>query len=561
MKTSSALAHANSGPLAFGNRDKAFWALIFIFLTAFFIQSAVSLESESTTWDEPGAIATAYAAFRVHDLTTARERPPLLGLLITWPLRLFAGDPKLPPRPDPSEKGGDLRFSLTFFNSYGNDPVQMTRVARYCVLFLSLFLGGVLALWSRALGGMPAAVLACALFALCPNLLAHSHIAANDMPSTIFVFTALFILEKFWSAPDSTRALWAVISLGLALTAKLSVIINLPLYAGVAAHIWMRAGSTWEKKRLLAHAAILMLTSFFTVGVAMGGRFDYAAYLSGFSKIYGLKNDQYFFYLAGRLSSKPWWYYHLYAAAIKTPLTLLILAASGVLVLQREPKHRRSVFLGLGAVALFVGASCFDRVNLGLRRILPVYPFLILLASQTVRFPVAPALRRRILAALLIFQASSVARAAPHYLSYFNELVGGPARGIYHLDDSNIDWGQGLPALRNWLKVHSGVPVRFVYFGTVNPGSYGVNLPPIPVADICAPQPIVYAISAQHLVNLLRQKGDCSWLNRYVPTERLGGSIYIYDFRAGAPSGFAGDRHTDHGKPSVPMIPGNLPAP
>ena len=64
----------------------------------------------------------------------------------------------------------------------------------------------------------------------------------------------------------------------------------------------------------------------------------------------------------------------------------------------------------------------------------------------------------------------------PHSLSYFNLLSGGPTRGYRHLVDSNIDWGQDLPALAAWQRAHPGAPpMRLHYFGSAAPAAYGVQ--------------------------------------------------------------------------------------
>jgi len=45
-------------------------------------------------------------------------------------------------------------------------------------------------------------------------------------------------------------------------------------------------------------------------------------------------------------------------------------------------------------------------------------------------------------------------RVSPHYLAFFNELAGGPGSGHRVLVDSNLDWGQDLKGLRNWMSDH-----------------------------------------------------------------------------------------------------------
>ena len=105
---------------------------------------------------------------------------------------------------------------------------------------------------------------------------------------------------------------------------------------------------------------------------------------------------------------------------------------------------------------------------------------------------------------------------------------------MYHLDDSNIDWGQDLPSLQRWLDAHPGTPVRLAYFGTARPATYGIELPRMQESEeICAPRRAVYAISAHLLVffeKVARARGvQCSWLGRYRPVDRIAYSMYVYD--------------------------------
>jgi hypothetical protein len=52
--------------------------------------------------------------------------------------------------------------------------------------------------------------------------------------------------------------------------------------------------------------------------------------------------------------------------------------------------------------------------------------------------------------------------------SYFNELVGGPKGGPNHLLDSNIDWGQDLFYLKDWLNAHREVKLEgLAYCGLI----------------------------------------------------------------------------------------------
>jgi hypothetical protein len=495
-----------------------------VLLATFFLQSSLGIESESLTFDEAGSIGSSYLAFRKHDVRLVKERPPLLGLFITLPL-VLAGDPRLPVV-DAEDVVGDAEFGDEMLHDMGNDTIRIVRVCRYTVLALSLALGVALYAWATWLGGGAAGLVALFLFAFCPNLLAHSRIAANDMTCTIFAFLAMFALDGLRRAPTLARAAVAGAALGCALSAKLTSVLLLPLVALVFV----------LDRRLRPRAAVVAFVAVFTVGACMGGTFDYRTYLAGFGSIYRGWSSRYLFYLAGEFSPRPWWYYHLYAAALKTPVPFLLLLPVGAKVLVRRRRDWTEWLLVLGPLVAVVGASCFDPRNIGLRRILPAYPFAILVAAQAVRLDVPRTPKAAVLAALAIWQVVSVVRIAPHHLSYFNELAGGPTRGPLWLDDSNIDWGQDLPSLRRWLDAHPGLPVRFEYFGAARPETYGIELPTMDEAtEICAPQDAVYVVSAHMLVffdKIARVRGpQCSWLRRYHPVDRIAYSMYVYDFR------------------------------
>jgi hypothetical protein len=496
-----------------------------VLLAAFFLQSSLGIESESLTFDEAGAIGSSYLAFRQHDVRLVKERPPLLGLFITLPL-VLTGEPRLPSIVDPGSPFADQQFGDQLLHDMGNDTIRIVRVCRYTVLALSLVLGLALYAWATRLGGAAAGLFALFLFAFCPNLLAHSRIAANDMTCTIFVFLAMFALDRLRRGPTLARAAVAGVALGMALTAKLTSAVLLPV---VALALLLDA-------RLRPRAAVVALVAVATIGACMGGTFDYGTYLGGFRNIYGAASSSYLYYLGGEFSARPWWYYHLYAAALKTPVPLLPLFPIGAVVLVRRRADWTERLLALGPIVAVVGASCFDPANLGLRRILPAYPFAILAAAQAVRLGLPRAPCVALLGLLALWQSASVLRVTPHHLSYFNELAGGPTRGMLYLDDSNIDWGQDLPSLRRWLDAHPGLPARLDYFGTARPETYGIDLPAMDEAtEVCAPRPAVYVVSAHLLVffdKVARVRGpQCSWLHRYRPVDRVAYSMYVYDFR------------------------------
>jgi hypothetical protein len=170
-------------------------------------------------------------------------------------------------------------------------------------------------------------------------------------------------------------------------------------------------------------------------------------------------------YLNGEYSKTGWWYYFPYCFLVKTPLTLIALTGLGAAGLMwrfaRSGGRRRAAFWALvdrtsliwSLLAVYGAAALFTNLNIGQRHLLPIYPPLFILGGAaawwlTRRGPWP----RAMIAALLVLQVAVVASIHPHYLAYFNEVAGGPSKGYLHLSDSNVDWGQDLPSLSQWLR-------------------------------------------------------------------------------------------------------------
>jgi hypothetical protein len=124
---------------------------------------------------------------------------------------------------------------------------------------------------------------------------------------------------------------------------------------------------------------------------------------------------------------------------------------------------------------------------------------------------------------LLIWQAGSVIRIAPHYLAYINELGGGPDNGANLLYESDFDWGQELKGLGEYLQKNSIKKIQFAYFSSADPKHYGIDFEPLP-CDPNAPVSGLVAISATTL------NWECyKWLKNYQPIHKVGYTIFIYN--------------------------------
>jgi 4-amino-4-deoxy-L-arabinose transferase-like glycosyltransferase len=185
-------------------------------------------------------------------------------------------------------------------------------------------------------------------------------------------------------------------------------------------------------------------------------------------------------YLDGQLSQRSWWYYYLLTLAYKVPEGTWLLVLASLAVLATSPRSRAPWFdeltvLAVPAFVLFV-MSVFTNINLGLRYVLPIFPYVYIAAGKLVPWAsgLPPGRGRRaawgLVAAGLAATVAATALIHPHYLAYFNAVSGGPDRGAEHLIDSNIDWGQDLVGLRRWLERNApGERVGLAYFGQINP--------------------------------------------------------------------------------------------
>jgi 4-amino-4-deoxy-L-arabinose transferase-like glycosyltransferase len=218
------------------------------------------------------------------------------------------------------------------------------------------------------------------------------------------------------------------------------------------------------------------------------------AWLYGFASTLGSLNDRPAF-LNGAFSRDGWPWYFPYAMLVKTPLALLALVALGglaALTRRRQDAAAPAASAGFWYAAcplavLFVvywGFAITSHINIGHRHVLPTYAPMFIMAGGAVAWARGRLPRVRIcaVAVLAAWLAVESWRIRPYYLEYFNLLAGGPREGYRHLVDSNLDWGQDLPALKRWLDRNAPggrEPVYLAYLGPGDPNTYGITGRPL----------------------------------------------------------------------------------
>ncbi|MEO8132317.1 MAG: hypothetical protein ABI822_34795, partial [Bryobacteraceae bacterium] len=246
------------------------------------------------------------------------------------------------------------------------------------------------------------------------------------------------------------------------------------------------------------------------------------------------------YYLLGQHSEKGRWYYFSVAFGVKTPVAVvLLLTICVVLVFWKFfsslgnglPALLRGIPLKWYALvipmAVYLAATLASNVNIGIRHLLPIYPFLYILLSASFLTVDFGGSRKIQLAGALIIGAFTVAESAaayPYYLPFFNVLAGGSAQGPRYLIDSNVDWGQDLKRLKTYTDSHGAKDLCLSYFGNVDPTYYGIVSRPLTEqakSDTCD---IAISVNALYSVET-----DNSWLHNKTPDARIGYSIYYYD--------------------------------
>jgi hypothetical protein len=188
---------------------------------------------------------------------------------------------------------------------------------------------------------------------------------------------------------------------------------------------------------------------------------------------------------------------------------------------------QRRVFLLMIPPAVLIIAFVLsgNLKNIGLRYVLPLYPFMCLLGGLG-----AAALWRswRLFgksAAILLLLWAGVeeARIYPDHLAYFNEVAGGPDGGRWWLLDSNLDWGQDLKGLGAWMKANKVDRIFLDYFGRACPPYYGITQE----RDF---EGGWLAVSATNMAGVYSEdKTRYEFLNGVRPEAIIGHSILIYN--------------------------------
>jgi 4-amino-4-deoxy-L-arabinose transferase-like glycosyltransferase len=204
----------------------------------------------------------------------------------------------------------------------------------------------------------------------------------------------------------------------------------------------------------------------------------------------GDERGAYAVYLNGQLRRTGWWYYYLLTLVYKVPEGTWLLVGLSVAILAFVRRSRESwadeIALGTVPLVILVSMSFFTDINLGLRYVLPIAPYVFIATGKVAPWVLGlSGWWKRVMGSLVVGSLGLTILSClwihPSYLAYFNWVSGGPDRVPARLIDSNLDWGQDLVGLQAWCKKNiPGQPIGLAYFGQINPTIFRLRQEPFP---------------------------------------------------------------------------------
>lgn len=448
----------------------------------------------SVTIDEAAHIPSGLSIWYDRDFSLYNVNPPLAKAVATVLLVLrddvsvgFLLAPRVPQLRD--------EFAIACLFSEMNRAAYQKQVVTARLAGLFWLFGGGFLLWRFAsqLYGPASGLIALAMWVTEPFVTAHGALATPDLPGAVAAIAVVYVTWRSVRARGGMRSTLAVsILLGLAILIKLTNLILVPVIVALFIMAPRREGVVGFRVRRCGHVLAAGTLSFVTIWCGylfdgVGTRWDDLPLRSKlFSRVFddinrftsgslsmlpvplppelirGIDVQQVDFegrqqsYLRGTISDRGWSYYYAYALLVKLAIGSVILCAVGLTLsfwMIRQTHRHDSAAVLLPIIAFFVVLSLKSSFTNHARYALPCLPFLFLCASRLGEpmCSIPNRLRLCLVVSLLTWNIISAGINYPNWLGYFNEAAGGPTSGWWHLEDSNVDWGQDLILLRDWI--------------------------------------------------------------------------------------------------------------
>jgi len=477
----------------------------------------------SATVDEVPHIA-AGVTYLAGDLRLNREHPPLVKVLAA--AALPSRDPPLPLPAQLDPDAAQWSYGSEWLHGAGQKPLELLFRARLPLLLLNSLLLFCVALWTERLAGAFAACVAAWLLGTSPLWIAHSALVTTDAAATLFFFGASYSGFRLTRAAPERRlrhAAWLAACLALGLATKYSMLAALALVPlGVA----LDALALRRRDALFWTAAASCLGALVGILFAWGLPPQPGLYLEGVQHVGQFHRHGYMYYAFGSFFHDRQPLYFARALLVKVCVPVLLLCVLSPWLARRERWF--SSLLVVPPLGYFL-LMASNAPAIGVRYVLPVLPFLCVLAGVAaagawrgprLRWLLAP------LAAAQLLGLATALRATP--LAYFNGLGCSTNDALPCLDDSNVDWGQALPDLKRFRDERfPGETLRIFYFGSSPIQAYIDHSELALPSERARPQRALYAMSLHERVRCPK----AAWPRQQEPSEIVGGAYAIFDLR------------------------------
>lgn len=594
-----------------------------LILTVMFILMLGSVWNDSATMDELAHIPAGFSYITQFDYRLNPEHPPLLKDLAGLSTLIFTRPYFSRDTPAwRNDINGQWDQGREFLYESGNDANRIIFWSRMPLIILTIVFGWFFFCWIRKRFGVLTALLSLIFFAFSPTILTHGRFVTTDVGAALGFFTGLITFIRFIEMSTWRNAALSGLAFGLAQLLKFSLILLIPIYgilflAAIFAPINLHWHERWRRvlklltkifgiglmgitliwlvyvphvwnypqERQLRDATFI-LTSYPIKPLA---QFDLALiqnkftrplgqYLLGFlmvSQRAGGGNTGYFLDAVSATGSR---IYFPLLYLLKEPLAFHILTFIAIWFTIRKmcrtklssfSQKLNSVrlwiienfleFSALVFILVYWISSIISPLNIGIRHVLPTFPFIYLLVSRKISEWILPRVLLQsktwrdilknlyyiyikavpkflIITVLILWFIFDIVKIYPHFMSYYNQLASGSENGYKIAVDSNYDWGQDLIRLRNYVEKNKIDKIALDYFGGGNPRYYLGNKFE-PWWSSKGPAHEWFAISATFRQSafgtpvpgfMRRPEDSYQWLKEYKPVARAGYSIFIY---------------------------------
>jgi 4-amino-4-deoxy-L-arabinose transferase-like glycosyltransferase len=465
--------------------DRRTYVFVFMVLAAMMMLNLLSIRGKSWTYDEP--VHLRYG-LQVLDLDSDRF---IDG---TMPVSALNAAP--------------AKLAPLFSHGVSLSPLASRDWGRKVTMLFSLLVACVVFTWARELYGNTAGLLSLALYALSPNIIAHSRLVATDVYAMGMITITLYCFWRFLKFGGLKNATLSALVLGLSQLAKYVAVFLYPvLVVVVIVRYWpslrrllhdrdfsglgRRFGRAVGSALLFAAVSILVINAGFLFNRPFTPLSDYEFRSEGFRSMQaslgalsrvpvplaypfleGLDRGRLReetgrgygnMYLLGETRELGGFKgYYLFAFLFKVPIAVQILIAiAAVRYIVKRGKYRfyeDEAFLLCPVIILTIYFNLFFKLQIGVRHYLVVFPLLHVFCGSLMKDWRGLGLRvKGLVFGLLVYLVASVLSYFPHYIPYFNEIVWDRKQAYRFLADSNIDWGQGADYLTSYLAEHPDV--------------------------------------------------------------------------------------------------------